>query len=463
MHHSLPDLLAQPHAAVPFFETVLVQALPADPPTPKGSPRGAPQKLSWMHLWFGFVLGILQGVASYQGVQRLLAADPLGPFAKVVLTDDALVKRLRQAGIEPLQQMLARLSAVLAPLLRPAFPADLAAFAREILALDETTWEAVQRHLAVLRVVPKGDERLVPGKLAGRFNVRTQQWDLIQLRTNPVGNCKLDLCSLLEGLLADSLLLFDLGYFSYPFFDYLTQRHFWFISRLREKVCYQIVHEFYRQAGTLDALVWLGSTGRNSPRTGCLLRLVRFWDGHELRMYLTNQTDPLALPLPDIARLYARRWDIELAFLTLKAHLGLHHWWSGHPVLQQQQALVVLIAAQLLHALRVLIALDAGCDPFEVSLPLLVEYLPQILHQRLHPVSWAMQHGDDLGLFRPSSRYVVQAPVVPTTALCFPPADLPRTRLACYLTYKQRPHRSPRKKPRRSPASSSRASPRLDK
>ena len=35
-----------------------------------------------------------------------------------------------------------------------------------------------------------------------------------------------------------------------------------------------------------------------------------------LRMYLTNVRDPLQLPIADIARLYARRWDIELAFRT---------------------------------------------------------------------------------------------------------------------------------------------------
>jgi IS4 transposase len=52
---------------------------------------------------------------------------------------------------------------------------------------------------------------------------------------------------------------------------------------------------------------------------------VRFHDGTQLRSYLTNVLDPRQLCLPDIARLYARRWDIELAFLTLKDLLHLHH------------------------------------------------------------------------------------------------------------------------------------------
>jgi hypothetical protein len=281
--------------------------------------------------------------------------------------------------------------------------------------------------------------------------VRTQQWDLVQLRDNPLGNCKLDLLSLLVGLLPGGLLLIDLGYFSIPFFDYLTQQQFWFVSRLREKVRYQVAHVFYQQGETLDALVWLGSCARNSPRSGSLLRLVCFRQQGHLRSYLTNQLDPLALPLRDVARLYARRWDIELAFLTLKEHLGLHHWWSGHLLLRQQQALLVLIAAQLLQAQRMLIAAEAGCDPFEVSLPLLVDFTPKLLARNQHPVVWVLRHGPDLDFFRPSSRLQVVAPHVPPQAICWPPPDLPRTRPACYLVYKDRPHRPPRKTPRRAP------------
>lgn len=449
--HTLSSLLAQPHQAVPFYETVLGQALPTQgSPAPKNPQRpGRRCTLSWPHLWFALILGILQGVSSYQGFHRLLAEGPLGPFAAVSLTDDAVVKRLKQAGIQPLLALLERVSAILSHVIQPLFPADLAPFAKEILALDEMTWDAVQRHLPALRHVPKADPVLRAGKLAGRFNVRTQQWDLIQMRDNPVGNCKLDLISLLVGLLPGCLLLIDLGYFSLPFFDYLTQQHFWFVSRLREKVCYQVAHVIYEQGETLDALVWLGSSGRNSPHAGHLLRLVCFRQDGQLRRYLTNQLDPLALPLIDVARLYARRWDIELAFLTLKHHLGLHHWWSGHRVLRQQQALLVLIAAQLLHAQRMLIALEAGCDPFDVSLPLLVEYTPKLLHQSQHPITWILHRGHDLDFFRPSSRLTVIAPLIPPEALCLPPDDLPRTRRACYLTYQPRP---PRRAPRRSPA-----------
>ncbi len=442
MHDTAPLSDEQVHAHLPWVEALILHALPADPPRRKPGKRGRPQQVCWSHLWFQWVLGVLLHWQSYQDLRRALADHPLGPFPKVAVTDDAIIKRLRQAGLAPLQELLARLSAHLTPLLSSRCPCTLAPFAREILALDETSWDAVQRHLPSVRGLPNGDVGLRPGKLAARFNLRTQLWDWVQFRDNALGNCKLDVCSLLDGVLPGSLLLFDLGYFSFAFLDYLSELHFWFISRIRQDVHYQIAHTFYRHEGTLDALVWLGGTGRNSSRSGQLVRLIRFWDGTDLRMYLTNQTDPCLLPLPDIARLYARRWDIELAFLTLKKHLGLHHWWSAVPVLRQQQALVVLIASQVLHACRLLIAAEQGCDPFEVSLPLLTDWFPQLLVQRQHPVAWAMTHGPSNDLFRPSTRLQVQVPSPPLQDYLFPPADLLTHRLASYREYAPRPHRN---------------------
>jgi IS4 transposase len=61
-------------------------------------------------------------------------------------------------------------------------------------------------------------------------------------------------------------------------------------------------------------------------------------------MYLTNVFDPPQLSLADIARLYARSFDIELAFLTLKRELDLHSWWSSKRLLMWQQVLVVLLS-----------------------------------------------------------------------------------------------------------------------
>jgi hypothetical protein len=96
----------------------------------------------------------------------------------------------------------------------------------------------------------------------------------------------------LQGLSVGSLLLFDLGYFSFSFFDTFTQWKLWWVSRYRENTSYQIAHVFYRQREVLDALVWLG-TGQKQARH--LVRLVRLSDGVGVRMYLTNVCDPQLL------------------------------------------------------------------------------------------------------------------------------------------------------------------------
>jgi hypothetical protein len=62
----------------------------------------------------------------------------------------------------------------------------------------------------------------------------------------------------LQGRSVGSLLLFDLGYFSFPFFDTLTDRKLWWVSRYRENTSYSIAHVFYRHCEKLDALIWLG-------------------------------------------------------------------------------------------------------------------------------------------------------------------------------------------------------------
>jgi hypothetical protein len=169
--------------------------------------------------------------------------------------------------------------------------------------------------------------------------------------------------------------------------------------------------------------------------------------------------DPLQLPMGDIARLYARRWDIELAFLTIKELFGLHHWWSSQRPLILQQIAVALLLAQLLQALRLHLAEQAGCDPFDVSLPLLVKHRPHLLRARLDPVEWVLTYGQAQHFLRPSSRYQVVAPTIPPELLTPLPAELILTRKACYRTYKPRPPRPASNKKKKSPPQSSASTP----
>jgi hypothetical protein len=227
-------------------------------------------------------------------------------------------------------------------------PATLAAFATDILCLDETRLDAVGRYLKPLRGLSAHDSACFAGKLVGLLDLRAQRWLRLEWREAVHENCRVDMLDFLQGLAGGSLLLFDLGYFSFSFLDTLTQRKLWWVCRYREKTSYQIVHVFYRQREVLDALIWLG-TGQEQARH--LVRLVRLGDGIGIRMYLTNVCDPQLLSLGEVAQLYARRWDIEMAFRVLKEYLGMSHWWSSKQELILIQIWVVLILSHIVYAL----------------------------------------------------------------------------------------------------------------
>jgi hypothetical protein len=424
--------------------------------SPSPRRRGRPREVTDGHLWLGLLWAVLEGLGGYHALARRLATQALGHFAPVSVTGSAVHQRLQQAGFAPLQALFATLGAWLSACL-PTPACDLAPFAKRIIALDETKLDAVVRRLPWQRQHRVGEPTLLAGKLAALFDIRQQRWLRLQYVSDAVRNCKLEAVALLADLPWHSLLLCDLGYFSFPFFDYLTQRGFYWISRYREQTCYRLLHVSYQHGVILDALVWLGSA--HGPRAGRAVRLVRFGDGKQLRMYLTNVLDPLQLPMGDIARLYARRWDIELAFLTLKDLLGLHHWWSSQLSLILQQISVTLIVAQVLQALRLHLAEQAGCDPFDVSLPLLVQHLPHLLRARLHPVEWLLTHGRKQRFFRPSSRFQVLAPAIPIEYITPLPPDLLLTRKANYRTYKPRPPRPASNKKKQATAEAAASSP----
>src|SRR5438067_2478080 len=77
------------------------------------------------------------------------------------------------------------------------------------------------------------------------------------------------------------------------------------------------------------------------------------------RRYLTNVLDPTLLPAHEVPALYARRWDIELAYKLLKRELNLHLLWSGKTAVIHQQIWATLIISQVLLALWMEVAATA--------------------------------------------------------------------------------------------------------
>jgi hypothetical protein len=190
-----------------------------------------------------------------------------------------------------------------------------------------------------------------------------------------------------------------------------------------------VLHTYYQAGDTFDRLVWLGAWNIKGKY---VVRHVQFRQGGQLRQYFTNVCDPTVLPLCEMARLYARRWDIELAFLTLKRELGLHLIWSSKSVVVLAQVWACLIIAQVLQAIRMEVALRAEVDPFEVSLPLLFEALPQFGSQGYDGIVECVRQGRRLGIIRPSTRLRIQAPEIPREHLIPLPQGTVLCRQPCY-------------------------------
>jgi Transposase DDE domain len=395
---------------------------------------GRPQQVPWVQIVAGVLVSVLFGMKNYQQLWRRLRRKGLAGCEPITVQDDAIIKRLKNAGTAPFERLVQQMGKL--PVVEGT-ALDVATFAPKIVAIDEMTGDQMQRRLKTQRELKKGESQLLPGKLAGRYNIRTQQWEVVQWREDVQANCKVAVMSLLAGLEVGSLLLFDLGYFAFWWFDELSEQGYHWVSRLREKTSYELVHVFWRFEGNLDALIWLGA--HRADRAGKMVRLVRFWDGEQLHTYITNVLDPRRLSMQAVAQVYARRWDIELAFLLLKQYLGLHQWWSSQPVLMQQQCLVLIIVAQRLQQWRMQMALQAGVDAFEVSLPLLLDVLPELLREQQEPLAWMSSLGRELGLIRPSSRRVLVVPAVPEEQVRLPAAELVQQRPARYHSYGDEP------------------------
>ncbi|HLZ63139.1 MAG TPA: transposase [Ktedonosporobacter sp.] len=190
---------------------------------------------------------------------------------------------------------------------------------------------------------------------------------------------------------------------------------------------------------------WSPMGASSSNRARYAVRLIRYRHRGLWYSYLTNVLDPLQLPAAEVVRLYARRWDIELAFRLLKDHLCLNLIWSAKWEVIGAQIWACLTLAQLFHALQMQAAEQADVDPFEISMHLLVRHVPRWLACGLSPLQQILQHGRDMGLIRPSTRLLPRLPAVSLSDLRFPDPDLSLERPARY-SHRPAGNRS-RKKP----------------
>lgn len=189
---------------------------------------------------------------------------------------------------------------------------------------DGTTLEALFRKLQALQEVA---EAPLAGHLGAVCDLVTHLPVKFWFAENPKANDKLFVPLLLAWLPTDSLLVFDLGYFAFTFFDQLSAAGSWFVTRLRDKTSYTVQQVLLDRPQVRDQIVLLGKY-RSNPSTYPVRLIEVFVDG-AWRQYLTNVLDPQRLSVLEVVAMYEQRWHIESAFALIKRLLNLSYLWVG--------------------------------------------------------------------------------------------------------------------------------------
>lgn len=397
---------------------------------PKRSPRrGRPRILPALCLWAGLLICVLRGMSNQTRIWRLLTKTGLWDYPRFPVSDEAVYKRLRQADSEPLQRLFRQISAAMARRIAKYENRQLAPFANGVYALDVTTLDKAARTLPPLPPVRNTPQQLA-GRLAAVFNVRLQQWHHVQYVASAVENEKRTAEALLATVPAGAMVLADMGYFSFRWFDTLTDNGYWWLSRIRQRTSFKVLHTYYQHGDTFDGIVWLGA--HRADRAAHAVRLLTFPYGTGVHRYITNVRNPSQLSMRDAANLYARRWDVELAFKFIKRDLNLHLLWSSHQNVILHQIWAVLTISQVLMGLRMEIAGRAGVDPFDVSLSLMVEYIPSWSRDGTDMLTIFVEEGRSAGFIRPSRRIRMKVPPIRPSEIDPLPPDLLLTRKPRY-------------------------------
>lgn len=193
----------------------------------------------------------------------------------------------------------------------------------DVLVLDGSTLDALLRKVGLLRA---GEGPVLAGRIAALVSAASllphQIWYEEDSQAHDQVFWERAVASLTKGV----LLLFDLGFTNYDWFDRLSLSNLWFVTRLKSNAVYQVERMLHSSAQLHD---WVVRLGQGPTECATLVRLIEIQVGGRWYRYLTNVLDPKLLPAEYVAELYGQRWRIEDAFNVVKRLLGLAYFWVG--------------------------------------------------------------------------------------------------------------------------------------
>jgi len=290
--------------------------------------RGLRERTLTLPIMVAFLLSLIwRQLGSVREAVRVLNREGLFWTEPISVTPQAVLNRLRTVPSDlfesVFQDVLPRMGTRWQQRERP-LPAVIA-WTKErygaVLALDGSTLDALNRSLNLLPEM-KG----LAGRMAALLDVTSQLPCHVWYEEESQAHDQTFWERAFSVLEPGSLILFDLGFVNYAFFDRLTHQAVKFITRLKTNAAFTVIQTFREGPNVQDALIRLGSGTTRCEET---LRIVAVRYQGKWHRYLTNELDPTILPTEYVAALYWQRWRIEDAFNAVKRLLGLAYFAVG--------------------------------------------------------------------------------------------------------------------------------------
>jgi len=287
--------------------------------------RGLRERTLTLPIMVAFLLSLVwRQLGSVEEAVRILNKEGLLWTGPLSVSSQAAVNRLRSLPSElfkaVLDDVLPRLLSRWRERKRP-LPAALAGAKRhysDVLALDGSTLDALQRSVNLL---PEMKE--LAGRMAALLDVASGLPREVWYEEESTAHDQTFWERTLAAVTPGSLLLFDLGFVNYGFYERLTRKGVKFITRLKTNASFQVTEVLREGAKVQDLLITLGKGPTRCEET---LRVVAVLYGGKWYRYLTNELDPQKLPTEHVVALYWQRWRIEDAFAAVKRLLGLSYF-----------------------------------------------------------------------------------------------------------------------------------------
>lgn len=330
-----PDLRRRMNAPAPQLEEIqqrlrslLTPAMFA-PLRMKMKTMGFRERLLTLPVMTALVLGLIyRQLPSLSELLRTLRLEGMLELRPQKISKQAFSKRLQVVPASLFADLFGEVLKKLRK--RPAPQACLRTWQKRLMGRFEAVWIADGSTLEALRKrlgMAEDSCASLGGKMmmiVGAFTARPVQAFYEQ---KALTNDKQFTDLLLEALPVGALMVFDQGFFSFPFFDRFTDEKKYFLTRLRKKTAYKSIRVLAEGPRYRDEIIEMGLYRSHPCEHPVRLISVRW--GQKWYRYLTNVLDPRKLPAQEAVALYRSRWRIEDAFLLTKRLLGLAYLWVG--------------------------------------------------------------------------------------------------------------------------------------